>query len=53
MHHVINFLVNNRCTLSIWSMRLRNLLTFEKVTKLCMHILKLVCNKYYMHLIIL
>ena len=27
---VINLLVNNLCTLSIWSMRLRHLLTFEK-----------------------
>ena len=30
MHLVINLLVNNLCTLSIWSMRLRNVLTFEK-----------------------
>ena len=30
MHLVINILVNNLCTLTIWSMRLRHLLTFEK-----------------------
>ena len=29
-HILINLLVNNMSTLSIWSMRLRNLLTFEK-----------------------
>ena len=29
-HIVINILVNNLCTLSILSMKLRNLLTFEK-----------------------
>ena len=40
-HLVINFLVNNLCTLSIWSMRLRNLLIFEKGDQRCIFYIRL------------
>ena len=52
MHLVINYLVNNLYTLSIWSIRLANLLTFEKGDEI-MDAYSKIEYKLYMHLIIL